>query len=170
MCIANRFKRLPYLPCLYTEKAEQGSEGLTGTCAAHFKDAAWSGRHFCLPNLKCNSAILQPLMQQPLTCWDLKMCFYQKRDSEMGQTSSLNFPQYWKWRKFVSRHWVAMVRGLWSKSAQAAGLTCCVTLNESLNLHMFHLYMDITTNLSSVTVKTKWMNIFKMPGTVPGNH
>lgn len=32
------FKRLVHLLRLYTEQAQQGSDGLNVTCAAHFKD------------------------------------------------------------------------------------------------------------------------------------
>ena len=55
MCTSNGFKRLPYLPRLYTQLAEQGSEGLTGTCAAHFKDAPWNGQHNCPLKLRYDS-------------------------------------------------------------------------------------------------------------------
>lgn len=54
----NRFKRLVHLLWLYTKQAEQGSEGLNVTCAAHFKDTPMKWKHHGLLKLKCNSGIL----------------------------------------------------------------------------------------------------------------
>lgn len=89
---SNGFKRLPCLLWLYTQRVEQGSQGLTLTRATRFKDALWNGKQHWGFSTSAVLLSYRPLVQQLLICQDFKMCSCQKRDSKMGQRSNLNAP------------------------------------------------------------------------------
>lgn len=80
------------LPSLYTQQAEQGSQGLTVTRAARFRDTRWTGKHHCQLQHKCNSHILSTFNATTSNILRFKNCSCQTRDSKMEQTSNLSTP------------------------------------------------------------------------------